>query len=84
VDDVKKAAAGQLHVHSCRVTAGTLRVGQAVSASVDATQRRRLRAHHTATHLLQSALKQVGPLICLGERCRGMRLTHCLLGEQAN
>ena len=34
-------------------------VGQHVVAEVDTERRRRVRAHHTATHLLQSALKKV-------------------------
>lgn len=36
-----------------------------VTADVDPELRRRVRAHHTATHLLQSALKKVlGPDTC--------------------
>lgn len=65
VSDVQKAAGGRLFVHSAEVTSGALRVGDAVSAHVDASARRRVAAHHTATHLLQSALKRVlGPDTC--------------------
>ncbi|MBW4531772.1 MAG: alanine--tRNA ligase [Aphanothece saxicola GSE-SYN-MK-01-06B] len=46
-------------VHSGRVERGSLAVGQVVQARVDRTCRRRAQAHHTATHLLQAALKQV-------------------------
>eukprot|EP00775_Hariotina_reticulata_P010705 gene10705-10862_t len=45
--------------------AGKLAVGHQLTARVDRTLRRRIRAHHTATHLLQSALKLVlGPDTC--------------------
>ena len=46
-------------VHSGRVERGTLAVGDVVQGRVDRTCRRRAQANHTATHLLQSALKQV-------------------------
>lgn len=59
VGDVKKAAGGQLFVHHCTVESGTIATGATVRAAVDERFRRRTRAHHTATHLLQAALKQV-------------------------
>jgi len=59
VSDVTKAGGGNLFVHTCRLAAGTLSVEDEVVAEVDETFRRRVRAHHTATHLLQSALKRV-------------------------
>jgi len=46
-------------VHSGRVERGVLRVGDVVTAGVDPACRRRAQAHHTATHLLQAALKLV-------------------------
>ena len=46
-------------VHAGRVERGALAVGDLVMAQVDRACRRRAQAHHTATHLLQAALKQV-------------------------
>jgi alanyl-tRNA synthetase len=46
-------------VHSGRVERGSLAVGDCLQARVDRACRRRAQAHHTATHLLQAALKQV-------------------------
>ncbi|QNI56708.1 alanyl-tRNA synthetase [Synechococcus sp. BIOS-E4-1] len=46
-------------VHSGRVERGILAVGDVVQGRVDRSCRRRAQANHTATHLLQSALKQV-------------------------
>ncbi len=46
-------------VHAGRIERGQLAVGDAVNAQVDRACRRRAQANHTATHLLQAALKQV-------------------------
>ena len=46
-------------VHAGTVERGRLAVGDVLTAQVDRTCRRRAQAHHTATHLLQAALKQV-------------------------
>ena len=46
-------------VHSGRIERGSLAVGDLLNAQVDRTCRRRAQANHTATHLLQAALKQV-------------------------
>ena len=48
---------GRLHVHRARVTGGTIRVGDAVKLLVDAERRARIRANHSATHLLHAALR---------------------------
>jgi len=59
VSDVKKAAGGAAHVHKAEVQSGTIKLGDILQASVDRDMRRRARCNHTATHLLQAALKQV-------------------------
>ena len=46
-------------VHAGRVERGELALGDTVKAQVDRACRRRAQANHTATHLLQAALKQV-------------------------
>ncbi|PZV15825.1 MAG: alanine--tRNA ligase [Leptolyngbya sp.] len=57
VMDVKKDAG--FFVHYGRVERGTLHVADGVNAQIDLACRRRVQAHHTATHLLQSALKKI-------------------------
>ncbi|MGV0023432.1 alanine--tRNA ligase [Phormidesmis priestleyi] len=57
IEDVKKESA--FSVHFGRIERGTLRVGESVTAQIDLACRRRAQAHHTATHLLQSALKKI-------------------------
>jgi len=46
-------------VHSGQIECGSVAVGDLLTARVDAACRRRAQANHTATHLLQAALKQV-------------------------
>lgn len=58
VSDVQKIAGG-FFAHRAQVTAGDVAVGQKMSASVDGGLRHRARCNHTATHLLQAALKTV-------------------------
>ncbi|CAM6116037.1 unnamed protein product [Calypogeia fissa] len=57
VTNVQKAGAG-LILHSGSVENGKVTLGAKVDALVDSGKRRRAMAHHTATHLLQSALKK--------------------------
>ncbi|GAA08756.1 alanyl-tRNA synthetase [Acetobacter tropicalis NBRC 101654] len=57
VTDTQKKA-GDLIVHYGTVTEGTLRPGQAVTATVDHDRRSAIRAHHSATHLLHEALRR--------------------------
>ena len=58
VDDAKHREGG-LVSHECEVTAGTIRVGDTVTAAIDHGRRELIRRNHTATHLLDSALKRV-------------------------
>ncbi|MED5383556.1 MAG: alanine--tRNA ligase [Cyanobacteriota bacterium] len=46
-------------VHTGRIERGQLAIGDSITAQVDRRSRRLAEAHHTATHLLQAALKQV-------------------------
>ncbi|MGM0560673.1 MAG: alanine--tRNA ligase [Pseudomonadota bacterium] len=57
VEDTTKKA-GDLHIHHGHVRKGSLRVGEAVEMRVNGARRRKLRAHHSATHLLHEALRR--------------------------
>jgi alanyl-tRNA synthetase len=52
------APAAKRHLHAVRVS-GALTEGTALCASVDPDRRRRTQAHHTATHLLHAALREI-------------------------
>ena len=58
VDDVKKDASG-VFMHMCRVSTGTLAVGDTVTALIDVSRRQDIMRNHTAAHLLQAALREV-------------------------
>ncbi len=57
IEDVQKE--GNILVHKGKVERGTVKVGDVVNATIDRACRRRVQANHTATHLLQAALKTV-------------------------
>ena len=57
VDDVQKESG--IFVHFCRVERGQVSVNEHLKATIDRSCRRRVQANHTATHLLQAALKKV-------------------------
>jgi alanyl-tRNA synthetase len=58
VTDTQKKA-GDLFVHLGTVEQGTLKSGTALLLEVDHARRSSIRAHHSATHLLHEALRQV-------------------------
>jgi alanyl-tRNA synthetase len=58
IDDTKKPAA-DVHVLMGEVTLGTIGVGEHVHFEVDEDRRDRIRANHSATHLLNHALRTV-------------------------
>ncbi|MET3601873.1 alanine--tRNA ligase [Martelella mangrovi] len=61
VTDTQKKANG-LFIHYCEVEDGDLTLGEPVSLEVDHARRARLRANHSATHLIHEALRQkLGP-----------------------
>jgi len=49
---------GRLHVLRAKVVAGELSVGEIVHQKVDGERRNRVRANHSATHLLHAALRR--------------------------
>jgi alanyl-tRNA synthetase len=57
VEDTSKPL-GKLHVLRTKVVAGELSVGETVHQVVDAERRNRVRANHSATHLLHAALRR--------------------------
>ena len=58
VTDVQKNKGGK-YMHYGRMTSGSLRVGDAVTAAIDTERRQAVMRAHTATHLLDKALRTV-------------------------
>jgi alanyl-tRNA synthetase len=56
IEDVQKEST--FFVHFGRIERGNIQVGDTVTAQIDRACRRRAQANHTATHLLQAALKK--------------------------
>ena len=48
---------GRLHAHVSKVGKGSVKVGDAVHLEIDAERRDRIRANHSATHLVHAALR---------------------------
>ena len=58
VTDVQKTKGGK-YLHTGKMERGSLRLGEEVSAAVDAERRRAIMRAHSATHLLHAALRKV-------------------------
>ncbi len=54
-----RALAPKRHVHFVDELVGRIQVGEILCAEIDLERRARIRAHHTATHLLHAALREV-------------------------
>ncbi|HEY9823857.1 MAG TPA: alanine--tRNA ligase [Stenomitos sp.] len=57
IEDVQKESG--IFIHYGRIERGLLQLGDEVTAQIDRACRRRAQANHTATHLLQAALKKL-------------------------
>ncbi|MDR1941908.1 MAG: alanine--tRNA ligase, partial [Endomicrobium sp.] len=58
IEDVFKPM-GLLFVHKVKVLEGNIKTGDLVCASIDIEYRKQTARHHTATHLLQKALREI-------------------------
>ena len=67
VTDVQKNKGGK-YMHYGKVTEGTLKLGDTVSAQIDVPRRNAVRRAHTATHLLHKALPRAPGRLSGGAR----------------
>ena len=58
VSDVQKNKGGK-YMHSGKLSAGSLKVGDTVTAKIDSERRKAIMRAHSATHLLDTALRKV-------------------------
>lgn len=58
IENTRKTSSGKI-IHIGRVESGLLRVGDPVVTKVDDRRRKDIERNHTATHLLQAALREV-------------------------
>ncbi|MGI6644227.1 MAG: alanine--tRNA ligase [Bacilli bacterium] len=58
IDDVSKAPHDE-HLHHVKLHYGTLKVGDVVTLKIEETRRKLIMRNHSATHLLQRALRDV-------------------------
>jgi alanyl-tRNA synthetase len=88
VEDVQKESG--IFIHYGRIERGTLHLNDTVTAQIDRACRRRVQANHTATHLLQSALKnliddaigQAGSLVAFDRLRFDYNFNRGLTGEE--
>lgn len=59
IKDVKRYFEGRVFVHHVNIEEGKLKTGNVINLVVDEDRRKDIQRHHTATHLLQSALRKV-------------------------
>jgi alanyl-tRNA synthetase len=57
VEDTQKR--GAVHSHRGHLVSGSIKLGEALTARVDAERRQAIRLNHSATHLLHAALRSV-------------------------
>ena len=58
ITDTSKPIDG-LHAHHVTVESGSLKIGDTVELTIDTARRDRIRANHSATHLLHAALRNI-------------------------
>jgi alanyl-tRNA synthetase len=88
IEDVQKESG--IYIHYGKIERGTLQVEDTVTAQIDRACRRRAQANHTATHLLQSALKllidesiaQAGSLVAFDRLRFDYNFNRALTGEE--